>query len=399
MRRKWFMVIAALLAIVLIAVAGCAKPAPPAPTGPVKIGFIGPLTGPISADGLLMADNAELAARIANEKGGILGGRQVEILRYDNKCMPEDTVAMARKAIEVDKVKALTGFWETANVEAVRPIGREYKIPVCPGTGGGIDTMEDWYPGWFHHGDLIVMDMKPIMVRMETDPKLETIALVWEDMEFTRDGSDILHRRWDVSGSPIEIVGEIWHPIGQGKLKLEYTKAMGFNPDAIFMSEWSPPAIIGAIMALHEIGYEGVVFTGTPLARGFILQQVGEAAEGIMVGATLIEDPSVPENVAYCARHREEISEDIYFCGMCQFEATEILILGMDKAGTDSDAEKIDEAVRTLDYTFLSGDKMELTPEGRVVRHRTYLAQVQGGKIVMLEYTILELEDYAYYLR
>ncbi len=188
--------------------------------------------------------------------------------------------------------------------------------------------------------------------------------------------------------------------MGAGDVKLEYTKAASYNPDAIFCAEFTPPAITGAIKSLYEIGYKGEVFSPTPSARKMIIDAVGEAAEGLNVGCVLIEDPNVPANVDYCARYRAAYDDDdIYYVGMASFENAQIIMQGMDKAGTDSDAAKIDQTVRTMGYKLLNGVTLEFTPQGFAKRGRTYLATVKDGKLTFVQYAPIAESDYALYLK
>ena len=67
------------------------------PAGPIKIGVIQPLTGPIAFDGQSAVKGAELAAKEINAAGGILGGRMIELVVEDGACVPAQSVSAAEK--------------------------------------------------------------------------------------------------------------------------------------------------------------------------------------------------------------------------------------------------------------------------------------------------------------
>jgi ABC-type branched-subunit amino acid transport system substrate-binding protein len=188
-------------------------------------------------------------------------------------------------------------------------------------------------------------------------------------------------------------VSELWNPMGSSDLSVEATKATSMNPDAVYLSEWSNPAILAGVTALYNIGYKGIIFAGSPVARTPLIQQMNGQGNGIYVGATLIEDTDVPNNEAYCVLHRQKIGNDINLVGMVAFETTDILIKGYAKAGTTTDQQKLDTAVRSLDYTLLSGDKLQISPAGWIERSRIYLAQIQNGALKKLEYVPLTGAD------
>ena len=55
----------------------------------VKIGVVAPLTGPAALYGEQVEAGAKLAAKLINEEGGILGGKQIELVIEDDQSKPE----------------------------------------------------------------------------------------------------------------------------------------------------------------------------------------------------------------------------------------------------------------------------------------------------------------------
>ena len=68
---------------------------------PIRLGLIDPLSGPIAAVGLEALDNYRLAADEINAKGGVLGGRMIEIVPLDNAMKAEKTTQQVKKAIDM----------------------------------------------------------------------------------------------------------------------------------------------------------------------------------------------------------------------------------------------------------------------------------------------------------
>ncbi|MFT7183340.1 MAG: branched-chain amino acid transport system substrate-binding protein, partial [Planctomycetota bacterium] len=68
---------------------------------PVKVAFIDPLSGPFAttgSNGLLMFEFA--ADYLVNQKGGVLGGRDMEIVPFDNKISPKESLIQLKVAID-----------------------------------------------------------------------------------------------------------------------------------------------------------------------------------------------------------------------------------------------------------------------------------------------------------
>ena len=69
----------------------------------IKIGFNAPLTGFAAADGKSALTGAELALEQINAAGGV-NGKQLELVVYDDQASPKESVPVANKLIEQDKV-------------------------------------------------------------------------------------------------------------------------------------------------------------------------------------------------------------------------------------------------------------------------------------------------------
>ena len=89
--------------IAAIALAGIVVAAGSSFAESVKIGFNAPLTGFAAADGKSALNGALLAVEQANAKGGIKGVK-IELVYYDDQASPKNSVPVANKLIEKDKV-------------------------------------------------------------------------------------------------------------------------------------------------------------------------------------------------------------------------------------------------------------------------------------------------------
>jgi branched-chain amino acid transport system substrate-binding protein len=73
---------------------------------PVKIGLLATLEGPFAAGGADGMRGAELAVR---ERGGMVAGRKIEIIKASSDAKPDVAVNAARKLVEQDKVDIMVG--------------------------------------------------------------------------------------------------------------------------------------------------------------------------------------------------------------------------------------------------------------------------------------------------
>ena len=73
---------------------------------PVKIGLLATLEGPFAAGGADGMRGAELAVK---QRGGVVAGRKIEIIKASSDAKPDVAVNATRKLVEQDKVDVMVG--------------------------------------------------------------------------------------------------------------------------------------------------------------------------------------------------------------------------------------------------------------------------------------------------
>ena len=98
----------------------------PVSTEPIKIGYIGPLTGGVAAYGETEKNVIELALQEINSSGEL--NRKLEVIYEDGKCDGKDAATAAQKLINIDKVKIILGGACSAETLAAAPLAEENKV-------------------------------------------------------------------------------------------------------------------------------------------------------------------------------------------------------------------------------------------------------------------------------
>ncbi len=86
-----------LVLVLCVLLAGVAMVAGAADKGPVLIGLQGPITGAWAYEGQMARQATEIAAALINQKGGILGGRQIQMVVEDDAGQPQTGALAATK--------------------------------------------------------------------------------------------------------------------------------------------------------------------------------------------------------------------------------------------------------------------------------------------------------------
>ena len=103
------------------------EPAMVANKEPIKIGWLGPLTGDASSLGVDALGAAKIAVGEINTTGGI-NGRNLELVAEDGKCNPKDSASAGNKLINIDKVSVILGGLCSGETTAVVPTAEQNKV-------------------------------------------------------------------------------------------------------------------------------------------------------------------------------------------------------------------------------------------------------------------------------
>ena len=117
--------LALLVIVALAAVAG----APAAQQAPIKVGLAAAVSGGSAASGEAIKRGLSIAIDEVNAKGGLLGGRKLELVVRDDEGNPQKGVTIARELVEREKVVAVFGGLHTTVALAQVPVWHELNTP------------------------------------------------------------------------------------------------------------------------------------------------------------------------------------------------------------------------------------------------------------------------------
>jgi branched-chain amino acid transport system substrate-binding protein len=114
---------AALVCALALGLSACAGGAggSASSTGPLKVGSVLDLTGPLSIYGVPKSKVAKLAIADINANGGVLG-RKLSLVQYDSRSETQKNVQYANQLAIKDKVAVVHGGITSASREAMRPV-------------------------------------------------------------------------------------------------------------------------------------------------------------------------------------------------------------------------------------------------------------------------------------
>ncbi len=97
------------------------------PTGPVTMGVLSCFTGSLASLGQAMLQGSQVAQKVINDNGGILG-QQLVLTHADTQCDEADGAVAARQLLSGSNLVGIIGP-ETQEISAVSPIVTSAKVP------------------------------------------------------------------------------------------------------------------------------------------------------------------------------------------------------------------------------------------------------------------------------
>ena len=191
----------ALLALVLIASAAPAAE-------PIKVGFMGPLTGIFAQAGKDMLDGLKMGVESA---GGQAAGRKIEIVEEDNEGNPASAQTKYRKLVQQDKIHVLAGVL-LANIgyALVPPIERA-ELPALFLTTPD-DLTKRRPPKWILRSNFAASQpMHALGDYAARTLKLKRVAAIAMDNPFGHEGIGGFQRVFEDAGG--RIVQKTWVPL------------------------------------------------------------------------------------------------------------------------------------------------------------------------------------------
>jgi branched-chain amino acid transport system substrate-binding protein len=122
--RRMLVLLVAFAALVVFC-----RPALAQSKDPIKIGLAAAVSGGSAASGEAIKRGLQIAIDEINAKGGLLGGRKLELVIRDDEGNPAKGVTIARELIEREKAVVVFGGLHTTVALAQVPIWHELKAP------------------------------------------------------------------------------------------------------------------------------------------------------------------------------------------------------------------------------------------------------------------------------
>ncbi|OWW19635.1 ABC transporter substrate-binding protein [Noviherbaspirillum denitrificans] len=316
---------------------------------PVKIGFIGSLTGPLSTLSTDMKDGFNLALK---HKGGKFGGADTVIVYGDDQANPDTGKQVYERLAKSENVDIITGMAFTNVMLAVAPAAFKDKIFFVNSNAGPKELAGASCNYYYFNPTWHTSALSEAAGRFANQKGYKRMFVVAPNYQAGREHVDGFDKEY--TG---EIAGRAYNKIGQLDFSVEIGQIRAANPDAVFFALWGPMAI-NFVKQFNQAGLNKKIDLVT---AGFavdadILPALGDAAVGIYNTSQWSPDFTNPVNKKFVEDFEKEYKRPASIYASQGYEVGLLLDAAIrDSKGKHKDNKVLHDALMAAKYDSVRG--------------------------------------------
>lgn len=285
----------------LLATAGAALAASPlgvnllqAQQAPIRIGMSMPQTGGLAAGGKASLLGIEIWRDDVNAKGGLLGGRKIELVVYDDKSSASETPSIYSKLIDVDKVDLLFAPYATVPTAPLMPMVKQRGLLLMGNFSFQVNSKVG-HDMWFNNAPWGPADSwASSFLDIAQKAGGKSMALLAADQEFAQNLAKTA--REVAAKRNLPIVFDQAYPPNTVEFSSIIRALKATKPDIVYVASY-PPDSTGILRAVNEIGIGDSVkvFGGgmVGLQFGTVMENMGSLLNGVVNYNTWLPEKSM----------------------------------------------------------------------------------------------------------
>ena len=317
----------------------------------MKLGGIGPLTGPLAIYGVTSTNGSKLAFEEINKNGGILG-KQVEYIVLDEKGDSTEAVTAYNKLVD-EGVVALIGDITSKPSLAVAEVAAQDNLPMITPTGTQFNITEAG-PNVFRVCFTDPYQGVVLANFAKNNLNAETAAVVVNN---SSDYSDGVAKAFVEQAEKLDlkVVAKEGYSDGDKDFRAQLTKILPTNPDVLVVPDYYEQVALITTQA-REVGIKAT-FVGPDgwdgVAKTLDASAYGAVENSYFTNHYSLQDQS-PKVQNFLKAYKEAYNEEPSAFSALSYDAAYMMKAAIEKAGT-TDKQAVVNALKTLDYDGVTG--------------------------------------------
>jgi branched-chain amino acid transport system substrate-binding protein len=345
----------------------------------VKVVFIGPLTGGVSANGLGGRNSADLAVRLRNEDPK--AKYKYEMVVLDDECKPNIGVQVATKAASDRAI--IAGATHYCSAVAIGTVDTYHKFglpvivwgAVLPDITYGNDYKE------IHRVNGTMINQNQVNAKFSTGQGFRTFAVIHDTTDYGKGHNKYFSEFLAKDGG--KIVGTFGVTADQQDFNAELTQIKSLNVDAIYFGGLTP---IGVRIRsqMDKLGIKAQFIGTSGIVSDAFIEGLGPLAEGALAFREGAPIDKLPGGLFFTAKYAQaRYAEGPEAYGAFAFAAMNLILDTIERVGPDR--KKVTAALEHVKNVDSIVGKISFDDHGQntVAAITKYVAQ--DGKWVVWE--------------
>jgi branched-chain amino acid transport system substrate-binding protein len=318
---------------------------------PIKIGMPCAVTGAVGSVGTQMRRACEFWAKQVNAKGGLLGGRQIQLLFEDTGGNPATCVRKAQEMVERNGVRILIAIVASNEALATVPKLAEWDtIFVSGDNGDGRLTGESLVPNFFRPNVSGPMGTRTVALWLRESP-MKSLYGIGMDYAWGHNSMDVFEQEVNKSGR--KFLGAVYSPIGTKDFSSYITKIRQSGADGVYLV-LSGDDYNAFLTQAKQYRLGDKVQMMTEIADELVLQATGDASLGLIGSSRYPNALDNAKNKEFVAAWKAEYGKEPWMFEGDQYQSCVMLQAGIEKAGSIESA-KLRAALEGLEIDSIKG--------------------------------------------
>ncbi|HUL32120.1 MAG TPA: ABC transporter substrate-binding protein [Thermodesulfobacteriota bacterium] len=296
---------------------------------PIKIGWVGPLTGVMAQGGAASIRGSKLAFKEANWE---VAGRKVELIIEDDALSPGITVTKVKKLLFDDKINLLIGPWMGASGLAIRDLIDANKlITVTNMCSLATLTQDKFTPYFFRPSFNDSGQAAPFDGWLTHHLGYRNITCISPDTAYGRSCVLGFKNAFEKLGG--KVIQEIYPPQGSTMDYAPYLAKVDMSKTDLLFSWLTGSDALRFVKQYSEYGYKKIPLNGSNMIGETYLPEEGDAAVGIYGILHYSQALKTPGNQKFLKDYANEYGGDLTK-QVCSFdvhgyEAAKLIVSGL----------------------------------------------------------------------
>ncbi|HSB04235.1 MAG TPA: ABC transporter substrate-binding protein [Thermodesulfobacteriota bacterium] len=231
--RKFTFASLILLAVILLA----SFPVTGRAAETIKLGVTEPLSGTFKNIGERYLEGVQYAAKVLNQQGGVLG-RQIEVIPIDSELKPDVVTRKSTALILKDQVKYFCGGTGSSVGAAMSTVAEQNNaVMFSYGMDAASLTGQKCSKNFFRPGTNTDMHSYALAAYIAKS-KFKKVYCIGQDYSFGYESIKPFISRIKKLNPSIEIVAEVYHPLGEKDFGPYVSRIVASGADLVFTTSW-----------------------------------------------------------------------------------------------------------------------------------------------------------------